>query len=262
MFAFPCTVSKLTTMIDCNIYTDGERNSILDTELWTHFPVSPCTPCIAALNGKKIIWLKIKSLQYCTFSAPLICCGTQGTRQVTFTTEKICWSFHVLEMPAGKKRPQTKNKSELSSGGNDRPQSQWFSAVFVTCASALKRKAEGWGGSAYGRVRRDAEDDEVRQEKEGPLRPMRSWPQSLPSHFSMKTHPVDCTSSHVWALAHSINSLLYSSWVGTSCPHHLTGQGGRKETTKSQQILSTTVMFSLFESTQLSLLLSTESHSD
>lgn len=165
MFAFPCTVSKLTKMIDCNIYTGRERDSILETELWTHFPASPCSPCTAALNGKKIIWLKIKSLQYCTFSAPLICWGTQGTLQVTFTTEKISWSFHVLEIPAGKKRPQTKNKSKLSSGEDDRPQSQWFSAAFVACASALKRKAKGWGGSVYGRVRRDAEHDGVRQEK-------------------------------------------------------------------------------------------------
>lgn len=166
VFAFARTVSKLTKMIDCNIYTGRERDSILETELWTHFPASPCSPCTAALNGKKIIWLKIKSLQYCTFSAPLIRWGTRGlSGKVTFTTEKISRSFHVLEMPAGKERPQTKNKSELSSGEDDRPQSQWFSAAFVACASALKGKAEGWGGSVYGRVRKDAEDDGVRQEK-------------------------------------------------------------------------------------------------
>lgn len=28
---------------------------------------------------------------------------------------------------------------------------------------------------------------------------------------------------------HTINSFLYSSWVGTSCPHHPTGQGGEKK---------------------------------
>lgn len=64
------------------------------------------------LKWKKIIWLKIKSLQYTTFSAPLIRWGTHGTRQVNFTTEKICWLFHVRETPEVEGGMEHKHKQE------------------------------------------------------------------------------------------------------------------------------------------------------
>lgn len=131
-------------------------------------------------------------------------------------------------MPAGKKRPQTKNERAKLWRGWQTTVSMILSSICHLCVGV---KEEGWGLRRLCLWKSEERCRGWRSEagKEGPLHPIRSWPQSLPSHFSMKTHPVDCTSSHVWALAHSINSFLYSSSVGTSCPHHPTGQGGEKK---------------------------------
>lgn len=171
------------------------------------------------LKWKKIIWLKIKSLQYTTFSAPLIRWGTHGTRQVNFTTEKICWLFHVHETPEVEGGSTNTNKSQLSSGEDDRLRSRCFSAVFVVRASVEKRK--GWGQERICLWKSEERCRGWRSEagKGCPLHPIRSWPHSLPKPLK----------HHVWALAHSINSCLCSGRVGTSCTRHAAGQRGEWE---------------------------------